>query len=227
MQDRFNNNSALNPTRNSWGQFNFPSFHYGNNSNEPQVPHNVNDNQIPKKELVIVTDQPQKSKCSCVVIDSRDRNLSQFPNKNNFAFHFNPSDTFEGAALFERYHNIASIRLVECIVPDFSGSQPYLTLVIPELDETLSGTNDTLSKAFTVLLPDRIFSGMVHCRTDGMPFCKKQWNPPKGSFSKWTLSFFNPDGTAHSFGSGEVLLIFEIETKILDKDSVMKPLIYQ
>ena len=203
------------------------SFHYGNNHRTPSVPHNVEEKNIPNKDLVIVNDQKQKSKCTCVVIDSRDRNTTQFPNKNNFAFHFNPSDTFVGAALFDEFHNIASIRLVECIVPDFSSTAPYLTLVIPELDETLSGTNDVLKKAFTVLLPDRIFTGMVHCRTDGMPFCKKVWNPPKGSFSKWTLTFYNPDGTLHSFGTGECTLIFEIEQKILDKDTVMKPLIYQ
>ena len=228
MQDRFNNNSnqAFNPTKNSWGQFNLPSFHYGKNSSKPEVPHNVDQQIIPSKDLVIVNEQKQKSKCTCVVIDSRDRNTTAFPNKNNFAFHFNPSDTFEGAALYEQYNNIASIRLVECIVPDFSSAQPYLTLVIPELDETLSGTNDVLSKSFTLLLPYRIFSSMVHCRTDGMPYCKKTWNPPKGSFSKWTLSFYNPDGTLHSFGTGECTLIFEIEQRILDKDAVMKPLIY-
>ena len=223
MQDR----NTFNPTKNSWGQFNHPSSHFSKNFRNPAVPFNKNQKDIPNKDLIIVNNQHQKSKCRCVVVDSRDRNTSAYPNKNHFSFHFNPSDTFEGAALYERYHNIASIRLVECIVPDFSSTQPYLTLVIPELDDTLSGTNDTLSKAFTVLLPDRIFSNMVHCRTDGMPFCKKKWDPPKGSFSQWTLSFFNPDGTEHTFGTGELTLIFEIETKIMDKDAVMKPLIYQ
>lgn len=223
MQDR----NTFNPTKNSWGQFNMPSFHYGKNHGTPAVAFNKNQRDIPNKDVLIVTDQPQASKCKCVVIDSRDRNTSAYPNKNRFAFHFNPSDTFEGAALFERYHNIASIRLVECIIPNFQSTQPYLVLVIPELDETISGTNDILSKAFTVLLPDRTFGDYIHCRTDGMPFCKKEWNPPKGSFSKWTLEFYNPDGTDHTFGSGECMLIFEIETKILNKDAVMKPLIYQ
>lgn len=212
---------------NNWNKFSHPSYHYGKDYNNNAVAHNVNQNQIPNKPLVLVNDQPQTKNCKCVVIDSRDRNTTAFPNKNKFAFHFDPSNTFEGAALYRQFHNISSIRLVECIVPDFSSTAPYLTLVIPELDETLSGTNDVLKKAFTVLLPDRIFSNMVHCRTDGMPFCKKIWNPPKGSFHRWTLEFYNPDGTEHTFGTGEILLIFEIETTILNKDKVMKPLIYQ
>ena len=225
MQDR---KPIFNPSKNSWGQFNYPSFNYSNNPTLPAVAHNKYEKDMPNKDMLIVSDhQHQKSRCRCVVVDSRDRNTTAYPNKNHFSFNFNPSETFEGAALYEKYHNIASIRLVECIVPDFSSTQPYLTLVIPELDDTLSGTNDTLSKAFTVLLPDRIFSNMVHCRTDGMPFCKKKWNPPKGSFTKWTLSFFNPDGTEHTFGTGELTLIFEIETRMMDKDKVMKPLIYQ
>ena len=224
MQDRLN--PMYNPSRNSMAQFNFPSYHYANNNDKPPIPHNTDKNK-PRKDLIIVNDQHQTSRCRCVVIDSRDRNTTVFPNTNKFAFHFDPSSTFEGAALYEQYHNIASIRLVECIVPNFATSQPYLTLVIPELDETLSGTSDTLSKAFTVLLPDRVFSDYVHCRTDGMPYCKKTWSPPKGSFHKWTLEFYNPDGTLHTFGTGEVMLVFEIEQRIMDKNAVMKPLIYQ
>lgn len=226
MQDRFNN-SAFNPTKNSLSQFNFPSFHYGKDHNKREVPHNTRDQYIPTKDLIIANDQKQTSKCQCVVVDSRDRNTTAYPNNNHWAFHFDPSDTFEGAALYEQYHNIKSIRLVECLVPDFSADHPYLILEIPELDETLSGTNDTLSKAFSVLLPDRTFSGIIHCRTDGMPFCKKIWNPPKGSFHKFTLSFKTPTGDLYTFGAGEVMVIFEIETIILDKDAVMKPLIYQ
>ena len=203
-----------------------PSLHIGQNHNIPAVPFNTNRNAIPRKELTIINDQKQATKTTCIVIDSRDRNTTQYPNTNNFAFHFFPSDTFVGAALYEQYHNIKSIRLVECLVPDFdTTSIPYLTLVIPELDKCLSGTNDTLKKAFTVLLPDREFSGILHCRTDGMPFCKKEYFPPKSSFSKFTLTFFNPDGTLHTFGTGEVTLIFEIETVVYDINAVMKPLI--
>ena len=162
-----------------FNHFSYPSSHFGKDHNVPSVPFNVNQNQIPAKTLVIPNNQKQTVKTQCIVVDSRDRNTTAYPLQNNFAFHFDPSDTFQGAALYEKYQNIKSIRLVECIVPDFSGSVPYLTLVIPELDDTLSGTNDTLAKAFTILLPDRIFTGMVHCRMDGMPFCKKEYNPPK------------------------------------------------
>lgn len=209
-------------------RFNHPSYHIAKDHNVPAVPFNSNRSIIPRKELLIVNDQKQTTRTTCIVVDSRDRNTTQYPNINNFAFHFFPSDTFVGAALYEKYHNIKSIRLVECLVPSFdSTSVPYLTLVIPELDKTLSGSNDTLKKAFTVLLPDREFNSITHCRTDGMPFCKKEWNPPKGSFHKFTLSFYEPDGTLHVFGTGEVTLIFEIEMVISDKDAVMRPLLFQ
>lgn len=209
---------------NTWGQFNTPSNHYQSNFKDNAVP--FNQESVPDKKMIITTEQEQTSKCSCVVVDSRNRNTSKYPNINNWSFHFNPSDTFQGAALFEPYNNIASIRLVECLVPDFTGDHPYLILEIPELDETLSGTNDTLSKAFTILLPDRTFNGVIHCRTDGMPYCKKTWNPPKGSFSKWTLTFKTPNGDLYSFGAGNTMLVFEIESTIIDKNSVIKPLIY-
>lgn len=212
---------------NNFSHYSFPSSHLSKNHNTPAVPFNVNQSNIPSKDMVIISDQKQTVQYQCIVVDSRDRNTTAFPTPNPFAFHFFPSNTFEGAALFEKYHNISSIRLVECILPDFSSSVPYLTLVIPELDDTLSGTNDILKKAFTVLLPDRIFGGILHCRTDGMAYCKKEYNPPKGSFSKWSLSFYEPDGNLHTFGSGEVTLIFEVETKIADRESVMKPLLYQ
>ena len=59
-----------------------------------------------------------------------------------------------------------------------------------------------------------------------MPCCKKLWNPPKSSFTKWTLSFLTPDGNLYSFNSGNLMLVFEIETVVMDKNSVIKPLIY-
>ena len=196
-------------------RFVHPTFHVGQNHNQPPVSFN-NDN-IPRKDVAIVMNQKHKSERKCVIVDSRDRNTSTHPDAANFPFHFDTSDTFNGASLNERFKNIKSIRLVECIVPEFdSTSVPYLTLVIPELQDSLSGTNDILSKAFTVLLPDRVFSNMTHCRTDGMPYCCKEYNPPISSFKKFTLKFYKPDGSLHTFGSGEVTLVFEFEMEVIE-----------
>ena len=55
---------------------------------------------------------------------------------------------------------------------------------------------------------------MTHCRTDGMPYCYKEYRPPISSFKKFSLKFYKPDGTLHSFGGGEVLLVFEFELEV-------------
>lgn len=137
----------------------------------------------------------------CVNIDSRDRNRNNYPTSNNFQVQMNPSNTFSGAALFENFRNIYSIRLIEAVLPDFSGDQPYLTLVIPELQDTMSGTNDTLKKSFAILYPDRVLTNFVSCRVKDMCYCFKKFNPPLANIRSLTFQFFDPDGTLHDFGT--------------------------
>ncbi len=176
--------------------------------------------------------EPEKSmdtmcRTRCVVVDSRDRNTSVFPNSNNFEVLMNPSGNFggslgySGASLFREFKNILEIKLVECILPKIVQTNvSYLILQIPEIDDNLSGTTDDLRKSFTVLLPDKVQNNFVQCRTSNMCYCNKKFIPPLANLNKMTFKFLQHDGTLFDFtdtgnntgDNDEVMMIFEITT---------------
>lgn len=178
------------------------------NANKPQ----------PKLERISTT-----STSKCIAVDSRDRNREQFPDSNRFRVHVNPSDTFEGAGLFTNLKNVESIKLVECITPDFTGSHPYLTLVIPELQDTMLGTNDKLKKAFAMVFPDTVHGNFVSCKTKGCCYCLKKFKPALANINRLTFEFYAPDGTLVDFGvdttpptapnnNVQVIVVLEVHT---------------
>jgi len=148
----------------------------------------------------------------CVAIDSRDRNRDQFPNSNRFQVQVNPSNTFVGAALYTNFKNIQSIRLVQAILPDFTGNHAYIVLVIPELQDTLVGTNDILKKSFAMLFPDQVNGDFVNCRVNDMCYCAKTFVPALANIRTLTLEFYAPDGTLVDFGTDSSLPTAPIST---------------
>lgn len=140
----------------------------------------------------------------CVNIDSRDRNRDQFPNSNKFTVHVNPGPDFIGAGLYTNLKNIYSIRLVEAVVPAAIQSYAYVTLVIPELEDTMIGTNDTLKKSFAILFPNRTHGNFISCRVKDMCSCFKKFDPPKANLRRMTLEFYTPDGELMDFGTDNV-----------------------
>jgi hypothetical protein len=178
---------------------------------------NINKQQ-PKLERIATT-----TTTKCIAVDSRDRNRELFPDSNRFRVHINPSDTFEGAGLFTNLKNIESIKLVECIVPDFTGNHSYLTLVIPELQDTMLGTNDKLKKAFAMIFPDTVNGNFVSCKTKGCCYCLKKFKPALANINRLTFEFYAPDGTLVDFGTDttpptapngnvQVIVILEVHT---------------
>ena len=178
---------------------------------------NINKEQ-PKLERV-----PTIMSKKCVVIDSRDRNRTQFSESNTFRVHVNPSDTFVGAGLYTKFKNISSIKLIECIAPNFTGSHAYLSLVIPELQDTMEGTNDVLKKSFAMLFPDDVNGNWVSCRTKDVCYCSKQFNPPLANLNRLTFEFYAPTGDLVDFGTDtseptapnpnvQVMVVLEITT---------------
>jgi len=155
---------------------------------------------VPKLERVSTS-----LSATCVNIDSRDRNRDQFPNSNNFQVHVNPSNTFVGAGLYTQFKNIYSIRLISAVVPDFTADHAYLTLVIPELQDTMVGTNDTLKKSFALLFPDTVHGNFVSSKTKDMCYCYKKFSPPLASINRLTLEFYDPSGTLVNFGTDNTL----------------------
>ena len=175
--------------------------------------------------LTPLTDVDTTIREHSVFISSRDRDRDIHPNTNEFIVHFNGSGTGNGAIIEESYKNIESIELVQCVLPQSVigvTGVPYLTLEIPELDNTFKGTNSTLSKAFGYLSPQDIY-GTTHLSTKFYRRCKKVFYPPKASLGKITLRFRQPNGELFDFGTDtasgnpvnedvQVLLYFDIHT---------------
>lgn len=132
-----------------------------------------------------------------VIIDSRDRDRTKYPNPNEYTVQFN--NGVDGN-IEEQFRNIVSIELIDAIVPDaVTGLEPYLTLDIPELNSSYAGTNNHLSNTFAVLEPE----------TKGTPFarCKfvcpslNKYRTPLASLNKLTIQFKNYAGALYNFGT--------------------------
>ena len=165
--------------------------HQGEN-NFQVIEKNANKEQ-PKLERLSV-----KKVKKCILVDSRDRNREQFPGSNRFRVHVNPSDTFVGAGLFTSLKNVESINIAQCVVPNFTGDHAYLTLVIPELQDSFIGTNDKLKQAFAILFPDTVNGNFVTCQVE-KSFCSKIFSPPLANLNRLTFEFYAPDGTLVTF----------------------------
>jgi hypothetical protein len=180
------------------------------------------------KDQIVLPELDYVLKENCIFIDSRDRDRNLYPNTNEFVVHFNDAGIIgdTGAVINASYRDVHSIELVQCVLPQVVigiTGVPYLTLEIPELDNTFQGTNDTLSKAFGYLSPQDVY-GTTHLSTKFYRRCKKVFNPIKGSLGKITLRFRRPNGELYDFGADtsagspvneavQVLLYFDIHTR--------------
>lgn len=166
-----------------------------------------------------------------IVIDSRDRDRTAFPNTNQYTFQFNTGTQF---GVQNQFRNIVSIELVDAILPStVIGVEPYLSLVIPELKPSYSGTNDTLSNTFAILIPEETTSPFSKCEFNS-PILNK-FRIPIASLNKLTFEFRSGDGTLYSFGADTVSpappsnavqtqLIFKLTTMESDS-SLLQPLL--
>ena len=151
---------------------------------------------VPVVEKVVTTLESR-----CVAIDSRDRNREHYPNSNKFKVQSNPGNDYVGAALYTNFRNVQKIRLVQAILPNFTGDHAYIVLVIPELQDTLVGSNDILKKSFAMLFPDQVNGNFVNCRVADMCYCAKKFTPALANIRSLTLEFYAPDGTLVDFGT--------------------------
>lgn len=159
----------------------------------------------------------------CIIIDSRDRNRTHWPNTNEFQIKIKGSDQDMGVVEYE-CRNIRSIELMKCVVPSnvINGTTgvPYLILEIPELDNLYHGTNRNLDNAFGFLTPlELIGTKFVGCKYENL--CKRLYEPALGSLGQMTIRIRRPDGSLFNFGTDtspptnvnddiQVVLIFKI-----------------
>jgi|ETNmetMinimDraft_18_1059904.scaffolds.fasta_scaffold63987_1 hypothetical protein len=183
------------------------------------------------QDMIISSSGSEKSKKSqCVVIDSRNRNITAYPNPAKYQIKFNASDTFVGANVGYTLNNVYTVQLSECLLPKgFEETYPYLILKIPELDNSLEGTNTILATSFAVLIPDRIIGNTISCRVNGQCYCFKKFVPTLASLGKFTVEIYTPDGILYDFRetsegtkaaddtSIQNMMIFEIVMKTLSR----------
>ena len=179
-----------------------------------------------KKQDVFFKRMPEEQyeyKEHYLVIDSRDRDRTKYPNPREYTIQFNNGDN---GNVQEQFKNIVSVQLIDATVPDaVTGLEPYLTLDIPELRPSYAGTNDHLSNTFAILEPE----------TKGTPFarCKfvspalNKYRTPISSLNKLTIQFKDYKGTPYVFGTDATpptvptvglqnMLVFKIVTRESD-----------
>ena len=175
----------------------------------------------------------------CVNIDSRDRNREKYPNSSRFLVDINPDGNSIEAGLFTTFRNVKSIRIIEAILPATAQTFAYISLVVNELDDTMSGTNDVLKKSFAMLIPERTDApgNFITCRVKDMCHCFKKFDPPLANLRRMTFEFHSPDGTLVDFGTDttaptapdltkQVMLILEIVTEDPNKSSIPSRPVY-
>ena len=150
--------------------------------------------------------------------------------------YFNPDQAFTGAALFQNFKNIYSVRLVEAVLPSVVQNSAYVSLVIPEIYEHVAGTNDILRKSFAILIPERVVGNFVHCRIKDNIYCSKKFIPAKANFNKWTIELYQSDGTLINLGTDtspptapdstvQASLIFELKTVEHNRSKIISNII--
>lgn len=188
---------------------------------------NIHDYQNPKKEQDLffnkMPEEKYEYKEHYLIIDSRDRDRTLYPNPNNFTIKF---DNGNDGNVQEKFRNIVSIQLIDGHVPDaVTGAQPYLILDIPELHPTYAGTNNNLSNTFAILNPES--KGTAFARFKLVTPGINKYRTPIASLNKLTFQFREYDGDLYDFGTDttpptaptdsiNVSLIFRIITKERD-----------
>lgn len=136
-----------------------------------------------------------------IIIDSRDRDRSLFPNTNRYIVKFDNNDNGHISCNF---HNVESIELVQAILPQSVLSSttgvPYINLEIEELQDTFQGTNTALRNAFAFLSPQDVY-GTKYLSCKFYRTAKRVFEPPLASLSKFTIELRHPNGDLFDFGA--------------------------
>lgn len=170
-------------------------FSCGPAEHDNPLPLNDSDTQDAGIQLKNV---PTMMKKHIVVIDSRDRNTTLWPTSSKFQVltSTNQQDAdVANAALENNIRNVKQIELNECILPNFLDDFPYLLLKIPEIQECIYGTNNSIRTAFAVLVPERIHGDYITCKTlinGEYSFCK-QFDPPLVQLPTMTIEVHAPE----------------------------------
>lgn len=162
---------------------------------------NIQDYQHPTEEQKLFFNRMPEEKYEYrehyLMVDSRDRDRTIFPNPNNYTIQFD--NGFDGNVQ-EKFKNIVSVQIIDGHVPDaVTGLVPYLTLDIPELHSTYAGTNNHLSNTFAILNPES--KGTPYARFKLVTPGINKYRTPIASLNKLTFQFKDHNGSLYDFGT--------------------------
>lgn len=192
---------------------------------------NINNDKNQEKNEVIYNE-------FLISIDSRDRNISNFNNPNEFKIDFTP-DNLQTESLngyiSTKFENVVSVQLISAIFPKviLDGNSvedyPYIILEIDELGSSYKSTNNNSSKAFAQLTFDIDMGKFKKLVARSDTEYKKNFNHGI-TLDSFTLRIKTPNGELYNFGPNKNNLKInnikiDEDSKIDEKDEI-KDLLY-
>jgi hypothetical protein len=146
-----------------------------------------------------------------LTVSSRDRDLSTYPNVNKYVINF-PRE----------FKNISTIELIQAIIPDANNvtQEPYILLIIDELEDVMVSTDRHISDAFAILQPcaPTTAGGFIQIDKRIHENVVKYYKAPKASLGRMSISLVDYNGTLFDFGADAT----DLPTKALQNTFVFK-----
>lgn len=130
-----------------------------------------------------------------VCVSSKDRNRAHYPSTSKFS-----------VTLPHEIKDVLGVELIDSIIPNLNSvtDEPYLCLVVQELEGSVSSLDNSVGRATSILyLDNELTAGKpfihVKSRSDGI---KLTYNDTvKSSLSKFTINVLTEDGSVFNFGT--------------------------
>ena len=174
-----------------------------------------------------------------IVIDSKDRDQTKFPNPSHFVIDFSPAN-FNPASpesantgfISRAFGNIISCEVLDVVMlhtadqSDSSDSAalnpriPYILLDMPELGTNYQGTNDELNKCFAMLTSYEVADNYkhFHINADNSSHTIKKVYNPRINLNRLTIQIKLPNGQLWDFGSvdeSQIGTLFKISLRLV------------
>lgn len=176
-----------------------------------------------------------------IIIDSKDRDKTKYPNANSFVIDFSPAN-FDPSSpsgantgfISRAFGNIVSCEVLDVVLlhtadrSDSSDSAaanpfiPYILLDLPELGSNYQGTNDELNKCFAMLTSYEVKDHYKHfnINSDNSNHTIKKVYNPRINLNHLTIQLKLPNGSLWNFGSvneDDIPTLFKITLRLVCK----------
>ena len=183
-----------------------------------------------------------------VLVDSKDRNVENWPNHNPFQFTMGASsielfntNQLENKSVYRSFFNVHSVTIKSIIIPYQEDilQHSYLLLIINELGNNLNGTNVFMNQAFGYLHQPKNKNGLIYYNFDesyetikesGQTSHMTKIFSPRIDISRLTFRFTDPLGENILFennaqNSKSINILFQVTClrKELDTNTILRP----